>query len=515
MRRIAVYLFLLILFLTSACNLPVRSAPRIPKSTGLPEAPVKAISATIEQPTQIPQAPVPQSTQIPQTLIPQSTPTPARTLEFDPNRFVAYAVQSGDTLAAVAAHFGVAPGEIRSAQPIPGQGLLPYQQTLVIPRLSEPAPFSRFLLPDSEIVNSPCGRSFDLQGYVAAANGKLSTYSQVIDSHLLSGVEIVQRVAADSSVSPRFLLAFIEYRSHWVLGSLGAPDLAYPLGLEIPNNEGLYLELSIAANLLNIGYYGWREGNMTQLTFMDYRSVRIAPELNPGSVAIQYLFARMLNQASWEEALYGANGFLATYQKMFGDPQACAGSLGPLFPEDMQLPTLELPFAPGEAWALTGGLHSDWITGTPLGALDFAPVTGEPPCAVSRAWVRASAAGVVTRSERGLLQLALVDEAGKPTGWELLYMHVAQKDRAPLGTRVKTDDPLGHPSCEGGAASGTHVHLARLYRGEWIGAGDPFPYILSGWLAVPGENPYQSTLVKGNQVVSSDINGSSHSIIIR
>ena len=200
---------------------------------------------------------------------------------------------------------------------------------------------------------------------------------------------------------------------------------------------------------------------------------------------------------------------------MFGDPQACARSVEPLFPEDMQLPTLELPFAPGEAWALTGGLHSDWITGTPLGALDFAPVTGEPPCAISRAWVRASATGVVTRSERGLLQLALVGEDGTPTGWELLYMHVAQKDRALLGTRVKTDDPLGHPSCEGGAASGTHVHLARLYRGEWIGAGDPFPYILSGWLAVPGEGAYHSSLVKGDRVVTSDINGSGSAIIIR
>jgi len=96
-----------------------------------------------------------------------------------------------------------------------------------------------------------------------------------------------------------------------------------------------------------------------------------------------------------------------------------------------------------------------------------------------------------------------------------LYMHVAEKDRVALGTQVKTNDQLGHPSCEGGAASGTHVHIARMFRGEWIGAGDPFPYILSGWLAVPGKTAYQSTLVKGDKVVSSDMLGSSKSVIVR
>ena len=508
MRKPVLYFLLLILFLTSACNLPVRSLARTSEPTQTSAA---VISLPLEKPSQIP--PAPTSPQTAPSL--QPAPTAPPPFAVDPARFETYTVQSGDTLNVVAARFGAAPGEILSSRSIPSQGLLPFQQTLYIPRLADPAPYARFLLPDSEIVNSPCGRGLDVQSFVAAAHGKLSTYSQELNGRPFGGAEIVQRVAREASVNPHFLLAFIEYRSHWVLGSLGAPDLAYPLGLNIPNNEGLYLELSIAANLLNIGYYGWREATLTQLTFMDYTSVRIAPELNPGSVGLQYLFARMFTQAAWEGELYGANGLLATYKNMFGDPLACARGVEPLFPDGMQNPALELPFAPGEAWALTGGLHSDWITGTPLGALDFAPITGEPPCAVSRAWVLAAAAGVVTRSENGLLQIALVDEAGKPTGWELLYMHVAEKDRVALGMQVKTDDPLGHPSCEGGAASGTHVHIARIFRGEWIGAGDPFPYILSGWLAVPGKTAYQSTLVKGDKVVSSDMLGGSKSVIVR
>lgn len=501
MRKSILYFFVLIFFIASACNFPIKSLPRFP---GQAETLDPAIFETHKTPVLVLQTPSS-----------EWIPTATNSLEYDPSRFVAYTVQSGDTLNVIASHFGVAPEEILSSQPLQTQGLLTPGQTLVIPKLPEDAPFPRFLLPDSEIVNSPCGRNFNIQEFVNASNGRLSTYTQDLNSHLLSGADIVKLVSENTSVNPHFLLAFIEFRSQWVLGNPATPDLAYPLGLNTPNYEGLFLELSLSAKILNTGYYAWRQGMMTELTFADGGSARISPELNAGSVALQYLFSQLFRQSSWENALYGPEGFLSIYQKMFGDPMACAQTVEPLFPEEIQIPTLELPFAPGEEWALTGGLHNDWNTGTPLGALDFAPITGEPPCVVSRAWVRASASGIVTRSENGVLQLALVDDAGKTTGWELLYLHVAEKDRASVGTRIITNDPIGHPSCEGGVSTGTHVHLARMYHGEWIGAGDPFPYILSGWLALPGEKPFQSILVKGDQVVVARPDGSYNAKIIR
>ena len=94
-------------------------------------------------------------------------------------------------------------------------------------------------------------------------------------------------------------------------------------------------------------------------------------------------------------------------------------------------------------------------------------------------------------------------------------MHIAEQDHVPEGTRLKQDDPIGHPSCEGGASTGTHVHITRKYKGEWIGAGEPFPLILSGWTALPGEVIYKSSLVKEDRVITADPGGGTASVIVR
>jgi hypothetical protein len=307
----------------------------------------------------------------------------------------------------------------------------------------------------------------------------------------------------------------MEYRSHWVSSIPANPDTSHPLGFQVPGYQGLYLELSLVGKLLNMGYYGWRQGTLTEIAFTDGHPTRLAPQLNAGSIALQYLFARLYKQGEWPAELYGTFGFISLYGTMFGDPWARAAEVEPLFPPAMQLPALELPFARGEAWSLTAGPHPDWNTGTPSGALDFAPITGEPPCTVSAAWARAAAPGVVIRAADGVVLLDLDGDGYEQTGWVLLYMHIAQKDRVIPGAQLNTDDPIGHPSCEGGAATGSHVHLARKFNGEWIGAGGPWPFVLSGWMTVPGGAAYDGTLVNGDQVVSAHPDGSHGSRIIR
>ncbi|HEX9091537.1 MAG TPA: hypothetical protein VF831_08600, partial [Anaerolineales bacterium] len=205
----------------------------------------------------------------------------------------------------------------------------------------------------------------------------------------------------------------------------------------------------------------------------------------------------------------------ALYGEMFGDPWQADARQGPLFPAGLTQPPLELPFAPGEYWSLTSGPHIAWRTGTPRGALDFAPITGEPHCTVSRAWVTASASGLVVRAERGVVALDLDGDGLEQTGWVLVYMHIAEQDRIPLGSWVDTNTPLGHPSCEGGTATGTNVHLARKYNGEWLAADGPLPMALSGWVAHQGLLSYEGTLEKDGMVVSARPDGSVGSTIIR
>jgi LasA protease len=439
------------------------------------------------------------------------TPDPGSTL-----LTFTYTTQPGDTLTALAGRFGVGPDQISPQQP--ATGLLQAGQQLTISNLLGDPPYPSALLPDSTIIYSPSSADFQIDAYITGAGGYLSTYREKVDvDEWLTGAEIVRRVALESSINPKLLLAFLEFRSGWVRGQPADPaQLDYPIGYYVPEYRGLYLELALVAKELNIGYYGWREGTLTDLIFPGYTHVRISPGLNAGSVALQVLTSMFYRQQSdWLEALYGQQGFLALYDEMFGDPWSAAARVEPLFPPNLQQPLLELPFAPGEYWSLTAGPHIAWRTGTPRGALDFAPITGEPPCVVSSAWVTASAPGLVVRAERGVVALDLDGDGSEQTGWVLIYMHVAEQERAPLGTWVETNSPLGHPSCEGGQATGTNIHLARKYNGEWLEADGPLPMVLSGWVAHAGALGYDGTLEKDGRTVSARPDGSSGSTIVR
>jgi hypothetical protein len=77
------------------------------------------------------------------------------------------------------------------------------------------------------------------------------------------------------------------------------------------------------------------------------------------------------------------------------------------------------------------------------------------------------------------------------------------------------NDFIGHASCEGGMSTGTHLHFARKYNGEWVSADGPIPFVLSGWTVVAGEKPYQGKLVKGDKVITADLYGQLRSLIFR
>lgn len=416
---------------------------------------------------------------------------------------ILYYTIAGDSLAMVGSHFGVDVEDITSPQPIEREGLLPPDQLLLIPnRLSETSSKAK-LLPDSEVTFSPSTIDFDINAFVDAAGGYLSTYRQWLQSSgWTSGADVIARVALDYSVNPRLLLAFLELYSGWVYGypQDSAAEL-YPMGYADQSKRGLYLQAAWFASTFMEGYYGWREGRRLVINFQDGQVIRLAPELNAGSVGLMNVFSYLYDFEEWARLLYGEESFLSLFESMFGNPWVRAQQVEPLIPADTLQPEMILPFEINQIWAFTGGPHAAWSAADVWAAIDFAPASSETGCHESIAWVVAAMPGLVVRSGDGVVVIDLDGDGYEQTGWTLLYLHIATKDRIPLGTWVMRGDRIGHPSCEGGRSTGTHVHLARRYNGEWVPADGPLPFELSGWRAKAGIKAYQGWLVRDADII--------------
>ena len=428
-----------------------------------------------------------------------------------------YYTQAGDTLPVVATRFSVNVKDITPSNGnLPATGLLTPNTLLIIPHMLVNTTSPTKIIPDSELIYSPSAVDFDVEAYVDQAGGYLSRYKEWLGStEWTTGAGIVKRVAVENSINPRLLLALIEYQSGWVTGdpsNLKQED--YPLGKVDLSQKGLYSQLAWAVNQLSIGYYGWREGWVTDIHFSDGISARLAPDLNSGTVALQYYFAQLYDTPGWLGAIDPNTGIAAVYNKLFGSPWLLAMAVEPLYPPSLSQPEMRLPFLIGQVWSFTGGPHGAWERDGARAAIDFAPGSTEPGCVDSIAWVVAAAPGLIVRVGSGAVVEDLDGDGNEQTGWNILYMHVNDL-RVSQGDWVETSDYLGHPSCEGGIATGTHVHIARKYNGEWISADGPLPMVLSGWTVHAGDVPYEGTLTKGEEVVYSSVVGSGESLISR
>jgi hypothetical protein len=304
--------------------------------------------------------------------------------------------------------------------------------------------------------------------------------------------------------------------SGWVFG--GRPDNEfdqyYPLGIKL-DAIGLYHQLVEAAGVIESGYYGWREGTVVTAEFQDGWELRLAAELNCGSVGLMQFFARLSRFEDWSNDLYGENGFLATYGRMFGDPWLIAQKYEPLFTPDVLQPELILPFQPGIVWSFTVGPHAAWGAADVRAALDFAPPSAETGCHTNWTWITSVGHGLVVRSENGAVVVDMDGDGFEQTGWNIIYLHVATANRVPVGTWLEAGDKIGHPSCEGGISTGTHLHITRKYNGEWVPAEGPLAFVMSGWKAKASSNFLDGWLVRGEEVKTASIYGSPVSHISR
>lgn len=490
---------------------PVTQSPTDPEipttlpleDTPLPVAVVTSLPDNILVPTEVPPEEI-------------ATPIPTATRDLTPRPPIIYYTQSGDTIPVVAARFGVNTEEIKFQQPVPESGLISPGSLLIIPDYYGANVASDPVLPDSEIIYSPSALDFNIDEFVQSAGGYLSTYREYHVDRWYSGAEIVEMVAIADSINPRLLLALLEYQSHWVTGT--PENLAqknYPLGYVIDSRQGLYKQLTYGVQTLAMGYYGWREGRVTEIHFQDGSLQRIAPNINAGSAAIQHFFAEFYDPQRWLGVLYGADSFPTLFETMFGNPWLRAQTVEPLFPTNLSQPILELPFFPGKIWSYTGGPHPAWGYNGSYAAIDFAPASDQHGCVNSNDWVVASAPGLVVRTGVGVVVVDLDGDGKEQTGWVMLYLHIASSGKVEKGTYLDQDQPIGHPSCEGGSATGTHVHIARKFNGEWIAADGAIPFTLSGWVVHKGDAAYEGTLTKGDEVITARVYGSHETVIIR
>ncbi len=447
------------------------------------------------------------------------TPTPILTPTLS-DATILYYSQNGDWLPAVASRFGVSPTEISSPKILPDSGYLDTGTLLIIPdRLDRSAQYTPNLqlIPDSEVVFSASAVDFDIAGYVKAAGGYLATYREYLGSTgWMTGAAEIERISYENSINPRLLLAILDFEASWVRGNpVDEFHETYPLGYENFRNKGMFLQLAWAINHLSTGYYGWRAGTISELTFTDGTSYRLEPSLNAGTVAIMYYFSQLHSLNEWLRIMDQTSGFPSFYANMFGDPWSRAAASGAIFPPALSQPEMVLPFEMNTNWAFTGGPHSAWESHGPLAAVDFAPAADKSGCAVSDKWIIAMAPGLVVRSGNGIVVLDLDGDGHEQTGWNILYLHVANRGRVALGVWVGQNERIGHPSCEGGISTGTHTHVARKYNGEWVTAAGPIPWVMSGWTVIEGEKPYLGKLVKGNQVITADVYGQAKSLIVR
>lgn len=440
------------------------------------------------------------------TFIP--TPNPTRSAVLDVTQDQLYTVQHGDTLSLIGIRFGVGVPSILEANALTEDTVIYPGQVLIIPQTVAALGPSFKIIPDSELIMGPALRDFSVAQFLVGRNSYLGVYTEELDGRLWTGAEIVERVALEQSVSPRLLIALLEYETQWMSKPMIDQTAAlYPMNYfdQPAQIYGLYRQLDWAGKVLNTGYYGWKQRGMSATLLKDGMRAGLDQTVNAGTAGVQVLLSQTRVLNSWLGAVHHS-GFFSTYVSLFGDPFQYA--VEPLIPADLTQPEMAFPWADDETWYYTGGPHGGWGSGSAWAALDF--VTGEEliGCETSPAFATAVADGVIARSEWGIVVLDLDGDGYEGTGWTVFYLHLATEGRQVVeGQQVRQGDPIGRPSCEGGISWATHLHIGRRYNGEWIAADCTECYLTTaspqlnfdGWYAYSFQSEYDGSLIKGEE----------------
>ena len=148
-----------------------------------------------------------------------------------------YTAQSGDTLANLASRFNSTINEILAENPV-----IPEDATTLPPGLPMQIPIyyealwgSQFqIMPNCAFINGPAQIDFDTNRFVESQPGWFKNFEQFAAEEQRSGAEIVDYIATSFSISPKLLLAILEYQ----LQALSDPVLLRTCWMDIPWDTG-------------------------------------------------------------------------------------------------------------------------------------------------------------------------------------------------------------------------------------------------------------------------------------
>ena len=366
-----------------------------------------------------------------------------------------HTIKAGDTLTRIAELYDVSIKALLLANELPNPDYLEVGQVVNLPAAPVDYTPSFRILPDSRLVRSAGAFRFDVERFLAAQPGALGRIAVMTPTRLadgmprndmLTGSQIVERVSREYSVDARVLLAFLERFAGLVTDpAVDEEARLYPLLAPEPasgrRREGLYNQLSWLADRLNQGYYDWKYRGAAILQLAEGGRLFYHPDLNAGSVAVQYALAQLSEAEDWEIAA-GEAGLQATYRRLFGDPFQDAR---PTVPADLRQPALTLPFPRGETWRFTGGFHGGWGNGSAWSAIDFAPPDHAEGgwCYTSKHPTTAIARGVIARLGDGVVVLDLDEDGDEGSGWTILYLHLSPHDALREGQVVEAGQHPG------------------------------------------------------------------------
>lgn len=334
------------------------------------------------------------------------------------------------------------------------------------------------LLADGQFVYGPNVGDFNVKVYLEGINSPLIPYAEIIEER-----------AYYYSINPRVLLTILEIQNNLVTTASSIQmdeGEFYTLldqlcqNLSAPFYEHLYAQYGIGEIIPK-----------RKLTIKDGTSVNISSgDINAATYALLIALTPSMTTEQEKQMLspQSERGFVQIYQTLFpqDDPLDESNRLNPMAipPSDM----LKLPVKECSTWKFTGGPHG-WNTGydTPWSSIDFAPA-GHSGCSIPTSrWVAAAAGGSVEYHSSYYVRI------NHGNGWATDYFHLANLQVS--NGRIGQDQRLANPSCNGGQATGAHVHFAVVYGGLRQAIDGT---TMEGWTVHKGSSAYGGYLQEGD-----------------